>query len=306
MQNYPPPVSPPLPSRCFSVPVSCPVIVRMKRGEVKWIENQLAECFCLFHQPSYFPKAFQLQRSSVNRFTVGDHGTVWSIQMHHQGLLPASLRRRCSARCSPSRSHFSSPRASSPFFSIPSALFREGCPPHSAVSEIKGMSMFIWHTESQSWLNSLTMRQMCFTVARETKLTLGGALCVKSCQEAPSVPFQWEKGQTMQHSKGEDDCLFKRVEFRDEDVFAALADGTQMPKRMQQSLLSLLLSPSRSCSPVLAVRDEHREGTISSSTSPCSLYKYKRFKGWKTWPFTTSNFIFFFEMPQPPLWAQRE
>lgn len=33
--------------------------------------------------------------------------------------------------------------------------------------------MFIWHTESQSWLNSLTKRQMYCTVARETKLTLG-------------------------------------------------------------------------------------------------------------------------------------
>lgn len=65
----------------------------------------------------------------------------------------------------------------------------------------------------------------------------------------------------MQHSKGEDDCLFKRVESRDEDVFAALADGTQTPKRIQLSLLSLL-SPCHSCSPVLAVRDERREGTI--------------------------------------------
>lgn len=261
MQNYPHPVSPPLPSRCFSVPVSCSVIVRMKRGEVKWIENQLAECFCLFHQPSYFPKAFQLQWSSVNRFTVGDHGTVWSIQRHHQGLLPASLWRRCSTRCSPSRSHFLLPSRFVPLLLHPFRTFREGCPPHSAVSEIKGLSMFIWHTESQSWLNSLTTRQMCFTVARETKLTLGGALCVKSCQEVPSVPFQWEKGQTMQHSKGEDDCLFKRVESRDEDVFAALADGTQTPKRIQLSLLSLL-SPCHSCSPVLAVRDERREGTI--------------------------------------------
>lgn len=86
--KLPPSLLPP-PIRCFSVPFSCPVIVRMRSGEVKWIENQLAECFCLFFL--LFPKAFQLQRSSVNRFTVGDHGTVWSIQRHHQGLLAAKL-----------------------------------------------------------------------------------------------------------------------------------------------------------------------------------------------------------------------
>lgn len=38
--------------------------------------------------------------------------------------------------------------------------FWVGCLPHSAVLEIKGMSMFIGHTESWSWLNSLTMCQM--------------------------------------------------------------------------------------------------------------------------------------------------
>lgn len=48
----------PLPIRCFSVPLSCPVIVEMRSGKVKWIENQLAECFCLFFSPSYFQKHF--------------------------------------------------------------------------------------------------------------------------------------------------------------------------------------------------------------------------------------------------------
>ena len=55
------------------------------------------------------------------------------------------------------------------------------------------------------------MRQMYCTVARETKLTLGVALCVKSCQEDTKCAFQRGKGQNMQHFKGED-YLFESVE----------------------------------------------------------------------------------------------
>lgn len=53
------------------------------------------------------------------------------------------------------------------------------------------------------------MRQMYCTVARETKLTLGVASCVKSCQEDTECTFQRGKGQNMQHFKGEEDYLFE-------------------------------------------------------------------------------------------------
>lgn len=92
MQNYSPPI------RCSSVPFSCPVIVGMRSGEVKWIENQLAECFCLFFSLPYLRKLFELQRSSANRFTVGHHSRVWSIWRHHQGLLRATTVMRCKIR----------------------------------------------------------------------------------------------------------------------------------------------------------------------------------------------------------------
>lgn len=55
------------------------------------------------------------------------------------------------------------------------------------------------------------MRQMYCTVARETKLTLGVALCFKSCQEETECTFQQGKGQNMQDFKGEDDYLFESV-----------------------------------------------------------------------------------------------
>lgn len=96
----------------------------------------------------------------------GDHGTVWSIQRHHQGLLTALAGdgRSAGARLpfpslslSPSKTHLV------PFsFSILLHFFffsRAGRPPHSAVLEIKGISMSVRHADSQSWLNSLTTRQ---------------------------------------------------------------------------------------------------------------------------------------------------
>lgn len=156
-----------------------------------------------------FLKAFQLQRSSVNRFAVGDHGEVWSIQRHHQGLLTATLVTLYKILTLTFYLSFFQKHLLSPSPSL--ALFGGCPPPHSAVLEIKGMSMFIWHTENQSWLNSLTMRQMYCTVARETKLTLGVVLCVKSCQKDTECSFQWGKGQNMRHIKGEDDYLFESL-----------------------------------------------------------------------------------------------
>lgn len=160
MQNYSPPLPPSHP--LFLCPCLCPLIVRMRSGEVKWIENQLAECFCLFSWCPIYPKSFEPQRSSVNGFTVGDHGTAWSIQRHHQGLRTGAvtLYKILTLTFSPSQKHIPSP-------SLSPCTFREGCPTHSAVLAIKGMSMFIWHTLSQFWLNSRTMRQMYCTVARD-------------------------------------------------------------------------------------------------------------------------------------------
>lgn len=82
------------------------------------------------------------------------------------------------------------------------------------------MSVFLWHTESQSWLNSLTMRQMYYTVARETKLTLGVTLCIKRCQEDSKSMFQWG-GQNMQHFKEENHHLFQSEDGFETKTFKA-------------------------------------------------------------------------------------
>lgn len=128
--------------------------------------------------------------------------------------------------------------------------------------------MFIWHTESQSWLNSLTMRQMYCTVARETKLTLGVALCVKSFQEDIECMFQWGKGQNMQHFKGEGDgYFFESVNLEMKCITSHWQESSV--KRIQLSFPSWLL--------VLCC--------LSLTTS-----KYKSFKGWNM-AFYVSDFF---------------
>lgn len=90
MQNYPPPIPPPpsLPVfRCICVCASRSIIVPIGRGEVKWIENHLPECFVFIPRVTPSRKAFQPQGSSVNRFAAVDRGSTGSIARCHQGLL---------------------------------------------------------------------------------------------------------------------------------------------------------------------------------------------------------------------------
>lgn len=193
---------------------------------------------------------------------------------------------------SQSHSHFLllSRHISSPPLSL--ALFGDGCPPHSAVLEIKGMSMFIWHTESQSWLNSLTMRQTYCTVARETKLTSGVVH-----QEFPRrywvcVPVRKRTKYAALQRRGWP--FVWKYEVRDENVWL-LADKSQDKKISVQFAILIIV--------VILLVLYHQHTSCGRNLlflrylkthyhSP--LLKYKLFKGCTTQPSLTLLFIFYF------------
>ena len=262
MQNYPPPVSPPSQSVVSLSP--SPALLLFE-----WREERLSGLKISWRNVSVYSTSRPIFRK---RFSCSGHlwiDLLWVTMVQsdqYKGIIKDSYRPRDSdaarsARCSPSCSHFLLPSRLVPLLLHPFHTFQEGRPPHSAVSEIKGMSMFIWHTESQSWLNSLTMRQMCFTVARETKLTLGGALCVKSWQEVPSVHSSERKDKLCSAPRERMTVCSKG--WNSEMKMCLLHSGWESDAEKSSAEFVIFITVALpSWGPVLAARDERREGTI--------------------------------------------